>query len=247
MAVVGLPGHNGLMSVSRPAPLLQGRISRAETVARELERMIESDFPEGSRVGTKEELRERFRVAVATMNEAIRLLEARGIVETRPGPGGGVFAGGAATRLAFSNLVLAFSSGTAAYTESLELRDALEPVVCAHAAQHHRAADIRAMHRIVKGMSSPDPAACFQANWALHRRIAELCRNEPLRSIYLAVVSFLEASISHAEIGAFDHVGFQRVHAELVDAIDSGDLKRVGRAVTRHRPTQELLVGAGNR
>lgn len=234
------------MTASRPAPLLQGRISRAETVARELERMIERDFPEGARVGTKDELRERFRVAVATMNEAIRLLEARGIVETRPGPGGGVFAGGAATRLAFSNLVLAFSSGTAAYAESLELRDALEPVVCAHAAEHHRAADIRALRQIVKRMST-DPAECFDANWALHRRIAELCRNEPLRTIYLAVVSFLEASVTHAEIGAFDYVGFRRVHADLVEAIDSGDLKRVARAVARHRPTQELLAGAKGR
>lgn len=235
------------MTDSRPAPLLQGRISRAETVARELERMIDSDFADGARVGTKEELRERFRVAVATMNEAIRLLEARGIVETRPGPGGGVFAGGAATRLAFSNLVLGFSSGAAAYAECLELRDALEPVISAHAAQHHRAADIRAMRTIVKRMSNPDPAVSFEANWALHRRIAELCRNEPLRGIYLAVVSFVEASVNHAEIGAFDPVGFQRVHAELVDAIDSGDLKRVERAVARHRPTQQLLAGARGR
>lgn len=222
--------------------LLQARISRAEAVAREFERMIGDGYQQGERVGTKDNLRERFRVAVATMNEAIRLLEARGIVETRPGPGGGVFVGGAATRLAFSHLVLGFSSGSVAYEESLEVRDALEPTICAHAARHHRAADIRALKQILKLMSGEDPARYFAANWKLHRKIASLCRNAPLRSVYLAMLDFLEASVNRAEIGDFDFTGFLRVHEDLVAAIDSGDLKRVERAVARHRPTQEILA-----
>jgi DNA-binding FadR family transcriptional regulator len=227
--------------------LLQARVSRAEVVARELERMIDENHEQGQRVGTKEELRDLFGVAVATMNEAIRLLEARGIVETRPGPGGGVFVGGAATRLAFSHLVLGFSSGGLAYAESLEIRDALEPVICMHAARHHRAADIRALKRTLKGMSGEDPAQYFKTNWALHRQIASLCRNAPLRSIYLAVLDFLENSVDHAEIGAFDFAGFLRVHTELVEAIDGGDSKRLERAVARHRPTQEMITAIAAR
>jgi DNA-binding FadR family transcriptional regulator len=226
---------------------LQARVSRAEAVARELEQMIEAEYEQGARVGTKEELRDRFGVAVATLNEAIRLLEARGIVETRPGPGGGVFVGGAATRLAFSHLVLGFSSGALAYAESLEIRDALEPVVCLHAAQRHRASDIRALKQVLKRMSGEDPRAYFAANWALHRQIAVLCANAPLRSIYVAVLAFLETSVNQAEIGEFDFAGFARVHADLVDAIDSGDTKRVERAVARHRPTQEMIRAAGSR
>jgi DNA-binding FadR family transcriptional regulator len=232
---------------SRIAYPLQARISRAEAVARELERIIEEDYEHGARVGTKEELRDRFKVAVATMNEAIRLLEARGIVETRPGPGGGVFVGGAATRLAFSHLVLGFSSGSLPYAESLEIRDALEPVVCAHAAKYHRAVDIRRLKQTLKRMTGDDPAIYFAANWILHRQIAELCRNSAMRGIYMAILNFLEASVNQAEIGEFDFAGFQRVHSELVEAIDSGDLERVERAVARHRPTQEIIVPAGLR
>jgi DNA-binding FadR family transcriptional regulator len=228
-----------------PSGPLTARISRGEAVARELERLIEDGFEQGDRVGTKEDLRDRFRVAVATMNEAIRLLEARGIVETRPGPGGGVFVGGAATRLAFSHLVLGFSSGGVAYAECLEIRDSLEPVICSHAAKHHRAPDIRAMKQILKRMAGEDAIGCFNANWALHRRIAELCGNAPLRSIYLAMLDFLEQSVNRAEIGKFDFQGFRRVHEELVDAIDRGDPKRLERAVAKHRPTQEMLAAAG--
>lgn len=233
-------------SMSTPvASPLRARISRGEAVALELERIIGEDYEQGQLVGTKHQLRERFRVAVATINEAIRLLETRGIVETRPGPGGGVFVGGAATRLAFSNLVLGFSSGSVAYTECLEIRDSLEPAVCAHAARHHRPSDIKMMRTLLARMSGEDPTVYFDANWALHREIAALCLNPPMRSMYLAMLEFMEQSVSSAEIGTFDFAGFRRVHEELVAAIDDGGAQRLERAVREHRPTQEMLLAAG--
>ena len=60
--------------------VLGARVSRAALVARELEREIVDEREPGERLGTKEELRKRFGVAVATVNEAIRLLETRGLV-----------------------------------------------------------------------------------------------------------------------------------------------------------------------
>lgn len=68
-----------------PATLLAARVSRAELVARELEREIVDDRQAGERLGTKDDLRKRFGVAVATVNEAVRLLETRGLIEARPG------------------------------------------------------------------------------------------------------------------------------------------------------------------
>ena len=74
------------MSASTESPL-GARVSRAELVARELEREIADGLKAGHRLGTKDDLRKRFRVAVATLNEAMRLLEMRGLIEARPGPG----------------------------------------------------------------------------------------------------------------------------------------------------------------
>ena len=54
---------------------LSPRVSRAELVARELEREIVDERQPGERLGTKEDLRKQFGVAVATVNEAVRLLE----------------------------------------------------------------------------------------------------------------------------------------------------------------------------
>src|SRR5919201_713366 len=97
--------------------LLGARVSRAELVARELEREIDDEREPGERLGTKEDLRKRFGVAVATVNEAVRLLEMRGMIEARPGPGGGVFVARRSSRLALSHLVLRFSSGSTTYAE----------------------------------------------------------------------------------------------------------------------------------
>ncbi len=221
--------------------LLSARVSRAELVVRELEREIADDREPGERLGTKEDLRKRFGVAVATVNEAVRLLEMRGMIEARPGPGGGVFVARPAARVALSHLVLGFKSGSTTYEECLEVRDALEPLIASHAARYHRASDIRELNRIVKTMQAAkdDPAAFFKCNWALHRRIAELCRNTPLRSMYLALIDFLEYSIDRAEFARFDGEGMVRVHRDLVEAIDRGEGPELDAALEGHQPTSD--------
>jgi DNA-binding FadR family transcriptional regulator len=219
--------------------VLGARVSRAELVARELEREITDERQSGERLGTKEDLRKRFGVAVATVNEAVRLLETRGMIEARPGPGGGVFVAGPAARVAFSHAVLGLGSGSTTYEECLEVRDALEPLIDSHAARYHRVSDIREMNRIVNRMETvkDDPAAFFKCNWELHRRIAELCRNAPLRSMYLTLIDFLEYSVDDAEFAEFDGEGIVEVHRELVRAIDSGEGPDLDAAIEAHAPT----------
>ena len=215
------------------------RVSRAELVVRELEREIAADRAPGDRLGTKDELRKRFGVAVATVNEAVRLLEMRGMIEARPGPGGGVFVARPAARAAFSNLVLGFKTGSTTFQECLEVRDALEPLIDSHAARYHKTRDIRELRRVIEDMEAvaDDPAAFFKCNWALHRRIAQLCRNGPLRSMYLTLIDFLEYSIDHAEFASFDVASIVAVHGQLVDAIDAGEGPRLDAAIEAHQAT----------
>src|ERR1700676_4833575 len=119
------------MTSAMPLP---PRVSRAAHVARELEASLEADRRRpGERIATKDELRERFGVALATINEAVRLLETRGVIEARPGPGGGIFvarsAVRSAVRFAHVHTVLGFPSESTTYRECLLVRDALAPLI----------------------------------------------------------------------------------------------------------------------
>src|SRR4051794_41433642 len=84
---------------AHPSSALAPRVPRAEAVARDLEaEILGGRLAPGARIGTKDDLRHRFGVAVATVNEAVRLLETRGLIEARPGPGGGAFVAASSVR-----------------------------------------------------------------------------------------------------------------------------------------------------
>jgi DNA-binding FadR family transcriptional regulator len=230
-----------------PQTPLAARTSRAELVARELEREIIDEREVGDRLGTKEDLRKRFGVAVATVNEAVRLLETRGLIEARPGPGGGVFVSRPGNRVALSHTVLGFNSSSTTYEECLEVRDALEPLIDRHAARYHRKADIRELNQLLEAMEAAiaEPSTFFTANWALHRRIAKLCHNGPLRSMYVTLIDFLQESVDHAAFAGFDGEAMMKVHRDLVAAIDGGDGPDLEAAVEAHQPTQLLARKRG--
>ena len=100
--VITMPGNNQLI-------LQSSRLSRAEALAREIEEEISAGvLRTGDKLGTKDDLRQRFNVAVATVNEAVKLLDTRGLVEARPGPGGGVFVASPASRMRSGPMFMGF-------------------------------------------------------------------------------------------------------------------------------------------
>jgi DNA-binding FadR family transcriptional regulator len=227
---------------------VSSRVPRAEAVARDLEIEILGDgLAPGERLGTKEDLRQRFGVAVATVNEAVRLLEMRGLIEARPGPGGGVFVAKSSVRVALKRSGLRATWGAARYADCLVVRNALEPAVCQHAASYHGEDDVTAMHRILDEMERDvaDPRAYLEHNWALHRRIAKLCRNAPMHSIYLTLLDFLEDGLNAGELREFDTRADLELHRELVAAIEDGPGPRLDAVVARHASTPTALRTAG--
>lgn len=222
--------------------LSESRVTRAEALARTLEsEIVNAPLPSGERIGTKNELRQRFGVAVATMNEAVRLMEMRGLVVARPGPGGGVFVTNPAARANASQLILGFNWGKATLADCVEVRNALEPLMCRHAAREHRAADIRALRKILDKMesSTDDPHAYFEVNWEFHRRLALIGGNAPLQSIYLVLSDFLESGLSDLE---FEFIAPQRVavHRRLLAAIDRGEGEELEAALAEHAALSPL-------
>jgi DNA-binding FadR family transcriptional regulator len=217
--------------------LSNSRISLGEAIARELEMEITGGvLHPGERLGTKEELRARFGVALATVNEALRLLEMRGMLTARPGPGGGIFVAKASARVRLNQFVLGYRWSEAAVADHHTVRNALEPLVCREAARYRRDADIRVLRNMLDAMEGrlDDPMTYIRRTLDLHRRIAKIIRNVPLRSIYVTMLDFLENSAEQAEYEEFDGLDHLARHRELVDAIAEGPSERLEAAIEAH-------------
>jgi DNA-binding FadR family transcriptional regulator len=222
------------------------RLSLAEGIGRELEAEVMGGMLKpGQRLGTKEELRQRFGVALATMSEAIKLLETRGLLSTRPGPGGGVFVTDASSRVRMNQFVVGYRWSETDVVHHHTVRNALEPLICRHAARERTAADLAAFDEVLERMraSVAEPFGYLRQTWALHRRVAQVCPNLPLRSIYLTVLDSLEDAVEQTEIDPFDALAHLEVHRELIAAIVDGPGDRLERALRVHElratPTDE--------
>lgn len=224
------------------------RISRAEELSRRLEQeIVDAGLQTGERLGTKGDIRERFGYAVATVNEALRLLETRGLIEARPGPGGGVFVAAPAARVRLNHLVLGFKVNDAPFSDCLAVRNALEPLVCREASTHCKARDAKALRQVVTRMEkhTDDPAEFLTLNWDLHRRMAKMGANAPLKTLYLTLLDFVEDGLDEVRGDeAFDGTENLAVHRELVEAIIDGDPKRLSRAIERHTPMADRWIDA---
>jgi DNA-binding FadR family transcriptional regulator len=217
--------------------LTSSRISLGEAIARELEQEITGgELSPGQRLGTKEELRSRFGVALATINEAIRLLEMRGMLTARPGPGGGVFVTHASTRARLNHFVMGYKWNEATMADHHAVRNALEPLVCREAAQYRRESDLRVLEQMLETMEndSQDALTVLGHTWNLHRRIAKIIRNQPLRSIYLTMADFLQDAIEGAEFKDFSASEHIAIHRELVAGIAEGPGERLEAALREH-------------
>ena len=234
------------MTANTQPILASSRLSRAEALAREIEEEISAGILNtGDRLGTKDDLRNRFNVAVATVNEAVKLLDTRGLVEARPGPGGGVFVASPASRKRSGPMIMGFEWSGANVDDYHEVRGVLEPLIYQHAARHRTDADIRALRSIVASMAShlDQPRAYARYNTAFHRRVARLSPNAPLRSFYVTLLDFYEHDVVEAQkLPDVLHPDNVTVHRMLADAIESGDPARLEAAIQSH-DTNRLELG----
>jgi DNA-binding FadR family transcriptional regulator len=219
---------------------LDASAPRAEVLARRLEAMIRSGaIQPGSRLGTKDELRRQFGIAVGTLNEVLRVLDMRGVIESRPGPGGGVFVAIPSARVRLSHMILDFKGQGVNVKDCLVVRNSLELPVALEAGLYRTEHDLRELNQILDDMDQhlQDIREFLQLNWALHHRLAAICRNQLLRGLYSALLDLLEEELDAVSSDeAFDAHRNVRVHRQLVDAVASGSKEAIEKAVRRHTP-----------
>ena len=226
--------------------------TRPEQAAEQLAGLAAGAEP-GTRLGTKDELRALCGVSVGTFNEALRLVQARGLVTVRAGRVGGLFASRQSAMVRLGNSVLAIGDDATSVADAVRIRDALEPLLVQDAVRHRAAGDTEALRQGLARMRAAadalDGNEFLRANWALHARIAEVSPSVMLRSFYLSLLEMIESRTLAVEPPSDEPLpeyleGRYRLHADLVSAIDAQDARRALELISVHNATTATEAAA---
>lgn len=213
----------------------------AHVAAERIAAMVQSLTP-GERLGTKNDLRRAMGVSVGTFNEALRLLQSRGLVSVRTGPGGGIFVAAQSPIVRLGNSVLALDADETKVADAVRIRNALDPLLVADAVRHSSATDVQAMREPLRMMAAAvealDATAFTRANWALHDRIAAVSPSAILRSFYRTLLEIIESHTifvlpAHRPL-EMDLKERYDLHAALVDAIEARAASRAHALIQAH-------------
>lgn len=218
--------------------------SRAEVAAARLAEILNS-VEIGARLGTKEQVRTTVdrSLSLGSFNETLRLLQARGLITVRPGPGGGVFAAEQSPMARLGNALLGLNIDRSTVSEALRIRNALEALVVDDACRYATPSDLAAMAvalgHMADALKAEDGITFLHANWELHSKIAAATRSEILSSLYLSLLDLVEEhTISVRSAGLMSLTEFHQerlaIHEQLVRAIEDGDVEAAAVAVERH-------------
>ncbi|WP_255471570.1 FadR/GntR family transcriptional regulator [Poseidonocella sp. HB161398] len=104
------------------------RLSRPEQVARKIKDwVVEQRMRPGDRLPTEAEMIADFAMSKGTIREAMRILEAQGLVKSRTGPGGGTFVHAVSTERARALLSNYFYFRDLTIADVYQMRRTLEP------------------------------------------------------------------------------------------------------------------------
>ncbi|HEV8298233.1 MAG TPA: FCD domain-containing protein [Acidimicrobiales bacterium] len=221
--------------------------SRAELVASALrDRIVDGVLGDGDELPKLEELLDEFGVSKPTLREALRILEAEGLITVRRGKVGGAVVHTPRAQNA------AYTLGLVMRTEHVTLADVavalqrLEPACAALCAERiDRATEVvpvlESVHADAIDAAEQDEEAFIAAAGRFHAQLVASCGN----STMILVAGALESIwLAHAEVLVREGPGRSpttaergraiAVHAKVLDRIRRGDPEGAYRATHRH-------------
>jgi GntR family transcriptional repressor for pyruvate dehydrogenase complex len=229
----------------------------AEVVADVLrERIVSGQLRDGDGLPRQEDLLHEFQVSRPSLREALRILEAEGLITVRRGNQGGATVHSPRVGNAAYSVGLVLQSRGVVMTDLRDALKSIEPVcagLCAGREDRHTEVlpKLQALHEEVLA-SVGDPVEFTLTSRRFHEQLVESCGNETLKLIVGALESLWgsreEAWAREAtEAGAFPdsprRLSGIRSHERILRYIDEGDVDRVHRQARIHLDSSLLDIG----
>ncbi|MDE0344900.1 MAG: FCD domain-containing protein [Boseongicola sp.] len=205
----------------------------------------------GDRLPGEADLIVRFGMAKGTIREAMRILEAQGLIKTRTGPGGGSFVHEVSRQRAKALLGNYFFFKDLTIGDIYQLRLTLEPELAASLAGNLPEDVLQLLERNIAGYSSPardleEERAQHVASLRFHAILAEQARNPLLGFVIDFMVKLLSDLTVYRRLYSPPNIElWQQGHDHqkaMVKALRNGNADRARAIMTDHMETAWKLM-----
>lgn len=228
------PGGGGAEDLF--TPVTSGRISSA--IVDQVRSMIAGgELSPGDRLPSERELADQFGVSRVTVRDALRSLEAAGLLDIRVGATGGAFLrvpSNAVAARGMSDMLLMSALTPEQVAEARLMLESNTVLLAVHRATGEDVADLRAICRR-SDESLASGAYDVRLSWEFHDRLARATRNPAIELIttsFRGPLSMAGARARESEATAQERT--VREHSDLVDAIEARDAERARAVITAH-------------
>lgn len=217
-------------------------VKLAETIARTIvDDIVASQTSPGDRLETEAEMADRFGVSRATLREALRILEAHGLIVMKPGRNGGPQVGEVDPVVFARSLTWSLQMRGTRFWEVLEARVLLEPVMAGLAARRRDEGALQSLKDALEHHSTDSDRGYLTATQEFHSVIAGISGNavldlfgRSLKEVYTQRITPIEQPAARAEDVLSEH-------REVAQAIMNGDSRLAEDRMRAHM--EELAHG----
>jgi len=203
--------------------------------------ILEGQYPPSSRLPTEQDLCDVMDVSRSTIREALRVLEAEGLINVRRGSG--AYVTEKMSHLATRGEILGWlAQRQESMSQILEVREGIEWLTASMAARSQTKALIENLQGIIdkqwaesnKTKGEPDIITLADLDVLFHIAISEASGNDIAHEIVAHILpAFAEANRAVLWVGNSIDVGI-REHQAIVDAIAAGDRVAAENAMRSH-------------
>jgi GntR family transcriptional repressor for pyruvate dehydrogenase complex len=201
------------------------RVPIVQQVVNSMKDFVASDGTEvGQKLPTEKEWCENLSVGRGTVREAFRILEARGLVEIKPGRGAFLVS---KKELGQEELAEWFLQNEVELKDYIEVRSAVEPLCARLIARRASDSELeqleRVHHRFIRAVEEEDIAGMAKYDERFHKHIVECSRNKML----IFICKKIDECIRDFRLKTFQVPQNARnaikAHQDIVDAIKARD------------------------
>lgn len=211
------------------------------------ERILSGAIPAGENLPNERELGDQTGLSRGSIREALRILEAQGLVATKAGRNGGRVALQPTFEFLETSIQAFIRGRQIPFLILLETIEALEPSLAALAAEHRTDEDLQTLTQINGELQSTKDAKLFhEANGRWHLTVARASHNPLLIAVAQAlgpslhdphVEDFASAEIQQAVMQAHE-----RVYRAIVERDSDAARRRMARHVQAYRARIEFVA-----